>query len=136
MKSEYTKKCARLRNLFKILSPVLWIGKAVFLVFVGFVLKKKPESHEANKYLTIQFTKAFYVLGISVMITIILAVIAKDKVRNTVWMANILLSAYIYGTTGMYIVFVIQCLDEYVVRNLGNYYASKALINKEIDKRG
>ena len=135
MKSEYTKKCARLRNLFKILSPVLWIGTAVFLVFVGFVLKKKPESNEANEYLTIQFTKAFYVLGISVMITIILAVIAKDKVRNTVWMANILLSAYIYGTTGMYIVFVIQCLDEYVVRNLGNYYASKALINKEIDKR-
>ena len=135
MKSEYTKKCARLRNLFKILSPVLWIGTAVFLVFVGFVLKKKPESNEANKYLVIQFTKAFYVLGISVMITIILAVIAKDKVRNTVWMANILLSAYIYGTTGMYIVFVIQCLDEYVVRNLGNYYASKALINKEIDKR-
>ena len=135
MKSEYTKKCARLRNLFKILSPVLWIGTAVFLVFVGFVLKKKPESNEANKYLVIQFTKAFYVLGISVMITIILAVIAKDKVRNTVWMANILLSAYIYGTTGMYIVFVIQCLDEYVVRKLGNYYASKALINKEIDKR-
>ena len=136
MKSEYTKKCAKLRNLFKILSPVLWVGTAVFLVFVGFVLKKKPESNEANKYLTIQFTKAFYVLGISVMITIILAVIAKDKVRNTVWMANILLSAYIYGTTGMYIVFAIQCLDEYVIRNLGNYYASKALINKEIDKRG
>ena len=135
MKSEYTKKCASLRNLFKILSPVLWIGTAVFLVFVGFVLKKKPESNEANKYLTIQFTKAFYVLGISVMITIILAVIAKDKVRNSVWMANILLSAYIYGTTGMYIVFVIQCLDEYVIRNLGNYYTSKALINKEIDKR-
>ena len=135
MKSEYTKKCARLRNLFKILSPVLWIGTAVFLVFVGFVLKKKPESNEANKYLTIQFTKAFYALGISVMITIVLAVIAKDKVRNTVWMANILMSAYIYATTGMYIVFVIQCLDEYVVRNLGNYYASKALINKEIDKR-
>ena len=135
MKSEYTKKCAKLRNLFKILSPVLWVGTAAFLVFVGFVLKKKPESNEANKYLTIQFTKAFYVLGISVMITIILAVIAKDKVRNTVWMANILLSAYIYGTTGMYIVFVIQCLDEYVVRNLGNHYAAKALINKEIDKR-
>ena len=136
MKSEYTKKCAKLRNLFKILSPVLWVGTAAFLVFVGFVLKKKPEDNEANKYLTIQFTKAFYVLGVSVMITIILAVIAKDKVRNSVWMANILLSAYIYGTTGMYIVFVIQCLDEYVVRNLGNYYASKALINKEIDKRG
>lgn len=135
MKSEYTKKCARLRNLFKILSPVLWIGTAVFLVFVGFVLKKKPESNEANKYLVIQFTKAFYVLGISVMITIILAVIAKDKVRNSVWMANILLSAYIYGTIGMYIVFAIQCLDEYVIRNLGTYYASKALINKEIDKR-
>lgn len=135
MKSEYTKKCARLRNLFKLLSPVLWIGTAVFLVFVGFALKKKPESNDANQYLTIQFTKAFYVLGISVMITIILAVIAKDKVRNTVWMANILLSSYIYGTVGMYIVFVIQSLDEYVVRNLGNHYAAKALINKEIDKR-
>lgn len=135
MKSEYTKKCAKLRNLFKILSPVLWIGTAAFLVFVGFVLKKKPESSESNKYLVIQFTNAFYVLGISVMITIILAIIAKDKVRNTVWMANILLSAYIYGTTGMYVVFAIQCLDEYVVRNLGNYYASKTLINKEMDKR-
>lgn len=136
MKSEYTKKCAKLRNLFTILSPVLWIGTAVFLVFVGFVLKKKPETSEENKYLVIQFTNAFYALGISVIITIILAVIAKDKVRNTVWMANILLSAYIYGTTGMYIVFVIQCLDEYVVRYLAKYYASKALINKEIDRRG
>ena len=135
MKSEYTKKCAKLRNLFKILSPVLWVGTAAFLVFVGFVLKKKPESSEENKYLVILFTNAFYVLGISVMITIILAIIAKDKVRNTVWMANILLSAYIYGTTGMYVVFAIQCLDEYVVRNLGNHYAAKALINKEIDKR-
>lgn len=135
MKSEYTKKCAKLRNLFKILSPVLWMGTAIFLVFVGFVLKKKPESTEANKYLVIQFTNAFYVLGISVMVTLVLVIIAKDKVRNTVWMANILLSAYIYGTTGMYIVFVIQCLDEYLVRNLGKYYASKALINKEIDKR-
>lgn len=135
MKSEYTKKCAKLRNLFKLLSPVLWVGTAAFLVFVGFVLKKKPESNEENKYLVIQFTNAFYVLGISVMITIILAIIAKDKVRNTVWMANILLSAYVYGTTGMYIVFAIQCLDEYVVRNLGNHYAAKALINKEIDKR-
>lgn len=136
MKSEYTKKCAKLRNLFTILSPVLWIGTAVFLVFVGFVLKKKPETSEENKYLVIQFTNAFYALGISVIITIILAVIAKDKVRNTVWMANILLSAYIYGTTGMYIVFAIQCVDEYVVRNLAKYYASKALINKEIDRRG
>lgn len=135
MKSKYTKKCAKLRNFFKLLSPVLWVGTAVFLVFVGFVLKKKPESSESNKYLVIQFTNAFYVLGISVMITIILAVIAKDKVRNTVWMANILLSVYIYGTTGMYIVFAIQCLDEYVVRNLGKHYAAKALINKEIDKR-
>lgn len=135
MKSEYTKKCARLRNLFKILSPVLWVGTAAFLVFVGFVLKKKPESSESNKYLVIQFTNAFYVLGISVMITLVLAIIAKDKVRNTVWMANILLSAYIYGTTGMYVVFAIQCLDEYVVRNLGKHYAAKALINKEIDKR-
>lgn len=135
MKSEYTKKCTKLRNLFKLLSPVLWMGTAAFLVFVGFVLKKKPESSESNKYLVIQFTNAFYVLGISVMITLVLAIIAKDKVRNTVWMANILLSAYIYGTTGMYIVFAIQCLDEYVVRNLGNHYAAKALINKEIDKR-
>lgn len=135
MKSEYTKKCAKLRNLFKLLSPVLWIGTAAFLVFMGFVLKKKPASSESNKYLMIQFTNAFYVLGISVMITIVLAIIAKDKVRNTVWMANILLSAYIYGTTGMYIVFAIQCVDEYVVRNLGNHYAAKALINKEIDKR-
>lgn len=135
MKSEYTKKCARLRNVFRILSPALWMGTAVFLVFVGFVLKKKPESNEANKYLIIQFTNAFYVLGISVIITLILAIIAKDKVRNTVWMANILLSAYIYGTTGMYIIFAIQCLDEYVIRNLAKYYASKALINKEIDRR-
>ena len=135
MKSEYTKKCAKLRNIFTILSPVLWCGTAVFLVFVGFVLKKKPESNEANKYLTIQFTKAFYALGISVMITIVFAVLAKDKVSNTAWMLNILICAYIYGTTGMYIVFVIQCLDEYVVRNLAKYYGSKALINKEIDKR-
>ena len=80
MKSEYTKKCVKLRNLFKILSPILWVGTAVFLVFVGFVLKKKPESNEANKYLVIQFTNAFYVLGISVMITIILAII--DRRRN------------------------------------------------------
>lgn len=135
MKSEYTKKCQRLHRVFQILSPVLWIGTAVFLVFVGFVLNKKPADTEANKYLEVKFTTAFYTLGISVMITIALAVIAKDKVRNSVWMANILLSAYIYGTTGMYIVFVIQCVDEYVIRNLAKYYGSKALINKEIDRR-
>lgn len=133
MKSEYTKKCARLRNLFTILSPILWCGTAIFLVFVGFVINKKPAGE--NKYLTIKFTSAFYSLGISAMITVVLAIIAKDKVRNTVWMANILLSAYIYGTTGMYIVFVIQCLDEYVVRNLAKYYGSETHMNKVVDKR-
>ena len=76
-----------------------------------------------------------YGIGISLIPMVVLAIIVKDKVRPTVWMVDVILANYLFGSTIMYIVFAVWLLDEYVIGPLGRHYINLYTINKEIDRR-
>ena len=60
----------------------------------------------------------------------------KNKARNTVWMGNTVLSVYLFGTTGMWVILSLWAVDEFIFTNLYKHYREKTTINVEIDKRG
>lgn len=76
-----------------------------------------------------------YGIGLSLIPIIVLAVLVKDKIRPTVWMIDIILSNYLFGSAIMYVTFAIWLVSEYVVGPLARYYRQLYVINKEIDRR-
>ena len=74
-------------------------------------------------------------LGASILPMVVLAIIVKDRIKPTVWMADIILANYLYGNLGMYIVLAIWFVSEYIIVPLSKRYATKYLVNKEIDLR-
>lgn len=74
-------------------------------------------------------------LGASIVPMIVLAIIVKDKIKPTVWMVDIVLANYLYGDLGMYIVLGIWLVSEYIIVPLSRRFATKYLINKELDIR-
>ena len=66
---------------------------------------------------------------------VVLSIIVKDRIKPTVWMIDIILANYLYGDLGMYIVLVIWFISEYIIVPLSKRFATKYLINKELDLR-
>ena len=86
--------------------------------------------------------KIEYVLGpvlwsyiLSLVILIVLAIITKDKIKPLVWTANLILSNIIWGSTGLYIMFIASTVDNYIITPLYNTIKIKYITNKEIDRR-
>ena len=86
--------------------------------------------------------KIEYVLGpvlwsyvLSLVILIVLAMITKDKIKPLVWTANLILSNIIWGSTGLYIMFIASAVDNYIITPLYNTIKTKYITNKEIDRR-
>ena len=86
--------------------------------------------------------KIEYVLGpvlwsyiLSLVILIVLAIITKDKIKPLVWTANLILSNIIWGSTGLYIMFIASTVDNYIITPLYNTIKIKYIKNKEIDRR-
>ena len=134
MKTERTIKCKKLGILFTILSWLLCFGLAVGFV-IAFVAMNGSGGGENSATLEEKFGTIIYGFGLSLIPMLVLAIIVKDKIRPTVWMIDIILANYLFGSWMMYIVFAIWIIDQYVIAPLGKHYRQLYTINKEIDRR-
>ena len=134
MKTERTIKCKKLGILFTILSWLLCFGLAVGFV-IAFVAMNGGGSGEDSATMEEKFGTIIYGFGLSLIPMLVLAIIVKDKIRPTVWMIDIILANYLFGSWMMYIVFAIWVIDQYVIAPLGKHYRQLYTINKEIDRR-
>lgn len=134
MKTERTIKCKRLGILFTILSWLLCFGLAVGFV-IAFVAMNGSGGGEDSATMEEKFGTIIYGFGLSLIPMLVLAIVVKDKIRPTVWMIDIILANYLFGSWMMYIVFAIWVIDQYVIAPLGKHYRQLYTINKEIDRR-
>lgn len=134
MKTERTIKCKRLSIVFTMLSWLLCFGLAVGFV-IAFIAMNGGGSGEDSATMEEKFGTIIYGFGLSLIPMLVLAIVVKDKIRPTVWMIDIILANYLFGSWMMYIVFAIWVIDQYVIAPLGKHYKQLYTINKEIDRR-
>lgn len=134
MKTERTIKCKRLGILFTALSWVLCFGLAVAFV-IAFLAMNGSGNGEQSATMKEKFGTIVYGFGLSLIPMLVLSIIVKDKIRPTVWMIDVILANYLFGSWLMYVVFAIWLIDQYVIGPLGKHYRQLYTINKEIDRR-
>lgn len=130
MKTARTIKCKRLSIAFSIINWIMCFGLAIVFIIV-FAAGMDP----ANEPLKEKLGTVIYGIGLSLIPMIVLAILVKDKIRPTVWMIDIILANYLFGSTIMYVTFAIWLVSEYVVGPLARHYRQLYVINKEIDRR-
>ena len=130
MKTERTIKCKRLGVAFSVINWIMCFGLAVGLIIV-FASGIEPD----NETLKEKLGTIIYGIGLSLIPLIVLAILVKDKIRPTVWMIDIILSNYLFGSAIMYVTFAIWLVSEYVIGPLARHYKQLYVINKEIDRR-
>ena len=122
--------CRNKSIIFTLISWLLCFGIAI--VFVVITLSKpKGETTEVSQKAMSLVTA----ISVSLLPMIILAIVAKDKIRPTVWMIDVIMANILFNSTAMYIIFAVWLVDEYVISALAKRYRAKYLINQEIDKR-
>ena len=134
MKTERTIKCKRLGILFTALSWVLCFGLAVAFV-ISFLAMNGSGNGEQSATMKEKFGTIIYGFGLSLIPMLVLSIIVKDKIRPTVWMIDVILANYLFGSWLMYVVFAVWLVDQYVIGPLGKHYRQLYTINKEIDRR-
>lgn len=134
MKTERTIKCKRLSVVFTTLSWLLCFGLAVGFV-IAYIAMNGNGNGEDSATMKEKFGTIIYGFGLSLIPMLVLAIIVKDKIRPTVWMLDVILANYLFGSWMMYIVFAIWIVDQYVIGPLGKHYRQLYVINKEIDRR-
>lgn len=132
MLSERTKICIKKKRFYSFLSWFLCFGIGIALFIYGFATKwNGGESSEVKQHI-----KALLIIGaIAVFPTVIMAIIAKDKIKPTLRMINIILAAYLVANWFMFLIGTFMLLDTYLVQNLIEKYKTAIIANKEIDKR-
>ena len=130
MKTERTIKCKRLGIAFSIINWIMCFGLAIGLIIV-FASGIEP----GDETLKDKLGTIIYGIGLSLIPMIVLAILVKDKIRPTVWMVDIILANYLFGSTIMYVTFAIWLVSEYVVGPLARHYRQLYVIHKEIDRR-
>lgn len=134
MKTERTIKCKRLGIFFTVLSWLLCFGLAIAFI-IAFLAMNGNGSGEQSATMKEKFGTIIYGFGLSLIPMLVLAIIVKDKIRPTVWMIDVILANYLFGSWLMYVVFAIWLIDQYVIGPLGKHYRQLYTINKEIDRR-
>lgn len=132
MRSERTRICIRRKRLYIFLSWFLCFGVFAGLLIYGFATKwtggEKPE--------VAQHIKALLIIGVmSILPTLLLSILVKDKIKPTIRMVNVILSAYLVANWFMYIVAAFMLVDTYIISALVAKYRTAAIANKEIDRR-
>lgn len=144
MKSARTKEVIKKRNIFFIISSLLWIGTAAVFIVLGLnaIGSKGPsdvqaieDEKESISILSEQAKNLLTGVTITTVIGLIAAIIIKDKLRTVIWMASTIIASIVFKSVGMYIVLVIWASDEYIFRALYLKYKGKVEINKEMDLR-
>ena len=134
MKTERTIKCKRLGILFTVLSWILCFGLAIAFI-IAFLAMNGNGNGEQSETMKEKFGTIVYGFGLSLIPMLVLSIIVKDKIRPTVWMIDVILANYLFGSWLMYVVFAIWLIDQYVIGPLGKHYRQLYTINKEIDRR-
>lgn len=134
MKTERTIKCKRLSVVNTTLSWLLCFGLAVGFV-IAYIAMNGNGNGEDSATMKEKFGTIIYGFGLSLIPMLVLAIIVKDKIRPTVWMLDVILANYLFGSWMMYIVFAVWIVDQYVIGPLGKHYRQLYVINKEIDRR-
>lgn len=129
MMTERTKKLRVSKNIFGALTFALTAGVPSFMVV------KLLSTLSFDGGLAEKLGSIIYPLSVTVFITIILLTVVGFKVRNTLWMTALLLASYLYDTPGMWAVFGIWTVTEYLIYQIYKILKNKYIINKEIDKR-
>lgn len=130
MKTTRTIRCKRLGIAFSISNWIMCFGLAIGLIIV-FASGIEPDDETLKEKLG----TIIYGIGLSLIPMIVLAILVKDKIRPTVWMVDIILANYLFGSTMLYVTFAIWLVSEYVVGPLARHYRQLYVINKEIDRR-
>lgn len=130
MKSERTIKCKNTARFLAVISWFLCFGLAIIYV-IFFATGMDPSEPSIKEKLGI----VIYGIGLSLIPMVVLAILVKDKIRPTVWMVDVILANYLFGSVVMYVTFGIWLLDEYVIEPLKRHYKALYTINKEIDRR-
>lgn len=130
MKTARTITCKRLGIAFSVINWIMCFGLAVGLIIV-FASGIEPD----NETLKEKLGTIIYGIGLSLIPLIVMAILVKDKIRPTVWMIDIILSNYLFGSAIMYVTFAIWLVSEYVIGPLARHYRQLYVINKEIDRR-
>lgn len=128
----YTKKCKVTRNIFGILSWFLCFGTAAFFIIFAFA----SGMIGMGDGLVTKMGTILYGFMLSILPLVTIAVIVKNKVKPLVFTADVIVANVIFGSIGLYTMFIVWLLDTYVITPLYNKYKEKYAINKEIDKRG
>lgn len=134
-KTQRTIDCKRVAVAMYILNWILCFGLAIALV-IAFVATREKVPTEEQESMQQKLGTIIYGVGLSLIPMIILAILVKDKIRPTVWMIDIILANYLFGSMVMYIVFAIWLVSEYIIGPVGRHFKSLYTINKEIDRRG
>lgn len=129
--SEKTRKY-KWRRFLIILDWVFCFGTAaVFILMAVGGVEPDPNGVTMKEKLG---TIAWGFVG-SLFPMVVLALIVRDRIKPTVWMADIILANYLYGNLGMYIVLGIWFVSEYIIVPLSKKDNTNYLINKQIDMR-
>lgn len=133
--SQRTKDVKKLSFIFWLISTLMTVGVVLFVVISTFT--KLSGSDKTGADILSETLKAQIIsLSITAIICLFLIFIIKDKVRNTLYMLSLIITAILYKEIGMYIVGAIWLIDEYVIHALFKHYQALITINKEIDRRG
>lgn len=130
MKTVRTQRCKKLGIAFTIINWLLCFGLAI-----GFIIAFVSGMEPANESMKEKLGTVVYGIGLSLIPMVVLAILVKDKIRPTVWMVDIILANYLFGSWMMYITFAIWLISEYVIGPLAGHYRQLYTINKEIDRR-
>lgn len=130
--SAQTRKYKLARLLF-ILNWALCFGVAITLVSLCLAGVQPDPNGVSMKE---KMGTVLYGFGMSLIPVVVLAILVKDKIRPTVWMIDLILANYLYGSIGMYIVVGVWVIGEYIIAPLSKRFATLYLVNRELDKRG
>lgn len=133
MISQRTKKYKRLSRFLSVMS---WASCFVLITIFVVTLISTPSDSETHATLRENVGNILFTLGCTLAPVIVLMLIVKDKVKPLIWMINIVLSNFIWGSIGMYIAFGLWMCETYIFTPLASKAKTTYLINKEIDLRG
>lgn len=127
--SKITKQNKNKSILFSILNWLFCFGTfAAYLIYFF-------ATNGAGGGLEAKLGTIIYGFLLSIIPFALIFILVRNKVKNIIWMGNMILSQYLFGPTALYITFGLWFLDEYIVAPLSNRYKNKYIINKEIDNR-
>lgn len=133
--SEATLRYKRKRNIFLLIDVLMFMGVCAFLILYGFITNFEMTKEEETNQVFQALMAVYGTLIISYAIGAIVVYYIKNKARNTVWTINLILSVYLFGTNGMWVILTIWALDEFIVIPLYKKNRGRAVINGEFDKR-